>query len=89
MENTHETQKEKTKEKTAKLTGEHYEGFWERSAHEDFTTDQTEEPMLEQQKKIRGTLGGSNSELASNIKGDAKKSPECGGHLRRTKKGER
>jgi len=73
MKNIHELQKEKMKEKMSKLIDEHYEKFSECSIRQDFTIDQMEELMIEQQKKIREALKESNSELASSIETEVKK----------------
>jgi len=68
-----EAQKSSLKEQICREIDEYYEEFSQSSKQGEFTIDQIEQLMLGQQKNLRETLRGSNSELISSIETSVKK----------------
>ena len=68
-----ESEKAELKAAMSKIIDEHFEEFSKRSDEPDFTINEIEELMLEQQKKIREALSESNGRLASSMETEAKK----------------
>jgi len=68
-----ESQKAELKATMSKIIDEHFEEFSKRSNDPNFTINEIEELMLEQQKKVRETLSESNGRLASSMATEVKK----------------
>jgi len=68
-----EAQKASLKEQMCMEIDEYCEEFTRSSEQGEFTIDQIEQLMLGQQKRLRETFSGSNSELISSIETSVKK----------------